>query len=80
MPTVAVTQIPLLGVNGSGILKVNVTENTPKVSDPIMPDDSKFEAQNTHVLLIQNEGKIVWCKNWAFWLLKTHGFSCHLQF
>lgn len=38
MPT-AVTQIPLLGVNGSGQLKVN-TENLPKVSDPIVPDDN----------------------------------------
>lgn len=39
MPSVAVTQIPLLGVNGSGQLKVN-TENMPKVSDPIVPDDN----------------------------------------
>lgn len=40
IPTVAVTQLPLLGVNGSGILKINITENTPKVSDPIDPDDN----------------------------------------
>lgn len=35
---VSVTQIPLLGVNGSGILKVTPTENTHKVSEPIDPD------------------------------------------
>lgn len=38
---VSVTQIPLLGVNGSGILHVNVMDkNMPKVSDPIVPDDN----------------------------------------
>ncbi|XP_023938012.2 plexin domain-containing protein 2 [Bicyclus anynana] len=30
----------LLGVNGSGILHVDVNVNTPKVSDPIAPDDT----------------------------------------
>lgn len=47
---ISVTQTPLLGVNGSGILHVNltgnlpanVTDNKPKVSDPIVPDDSKY--------------------------------------
>ncbi|XP_032526734.2 plexin domain-containing protein 2 [Danaus plexippus] len=39
-PSVVVTKIPLLGVNGSGVLHVNVTGNTPKVSDPILPDDN----------------------------------------
>lgn len=34
-----VTKVPLLGVNGSGILHVNTTANSPKVSDPIVPDD-----------------------------------------
>ncbi|CAH0716304.1 unnamed protein product, partial [Brenthis ino] len=37
-----VTKVPLLGVNGSGILHVNITgssSNSPKVSDPILPDD-----------------------------------------
>ncbi|KAJ8736809.1 hypothetical protein PYW07_000080 [Mythimna separata] len=46
--TLSVTQIPLLGVNGSGILHVNLTgslpvnltDNMPKVSDPIVPDDN----------------------------------------
>ncbi|XP_060809492.1 plexin domain-containing protein 2 [Amyelois transitella] len=38
VPTPAVTEIPLLGVNGSGILKVDLS-NVTKVSDPIMPDD-----------------------------------------
>lgn len=37
---VSVTQTPLLGVNGSGILHVNVMNNMPKVSDPIVPDDN----------------------------------------
>ncbi|XP_047040254.1 plexin domain-containing protein 2 [Helicoverpa zea] len=44
----SVTQIPLLGVNGSGILHVNLTghipgnltDSLPKVSDPIVPDDN----------------------------------------
>ena len=36
------TKVPLLGVNGSGILHVNVTANSPKVSDPIVPDDGKL--------------------------------------
>ncbi|XP_013147397.1 PREDICTED: plexin domain-containing protein 2 [Papilio polytes] len=35
-----VTRIPLLGVNGSGILRVNLTENMPKVSEPLLPDDN----------------------------------------
>ncbi|XP_053623691.1 plexin domain-containing protein 2 [Plodia interpunctella] len=35
----SVTEIPLLGVNGSGILKVDLSGNLPKVSDPIVPDD-----------------------------------------
>ncbi|XP_068617972.1 plexin domain-containing protein 2 [Battus philenor] len=39
-PLAAVTQIPLLGVNGSGILRVNLTENLPKVSEPLLPDDN----------------------------------------
>ncbi|XP_045541966.1 plexin domain-containing protein 2 [Papilio machaon] len=40
-PAVAtVTKIPLLGVNGSGILRVNLTENMPKVSEPLLPDDN----------------------------------------
>lgn len=49
-PTTAtsVTHTPLLGVNGSGILHVNLTANLPinltdtmpKVSDPIVPDDN----------------------------------------
>lgn len=43
MPAVAVTQTPLLGENGTGILKINITENTPKVSDPIMPDDNSTD-------------------------------------
>ncbi|KAJ0183985.1 hypothetical protein K1T71_000408 [Dendrolimus kikuchii] len=37
-PVVSVTQTPLLGENGTGILKRNST--APKVSDPIDPDDS----------------------------------------
>lgn len=49
MPTVAVTQTPLLGVNGSGQLKVN-TENMPKVSDPIVPDDSKYTEHARNVV------------------------------
>ncbi|XP_073957224.1 plexin domain containing lethal (1) G0289 [Choristoneura fumiferana] len=36
----SVTQIPLLGVNGSGIYKGNSSETMPKVSDPILPDDN----------------------------------------
>ncbi|XP_049885277.1 plexin domain-containing protein 2 [Pectinophora gossypiella] len=37
----AVTQIPLLGRNGTGILRVNITSGqTPRVSDPIFPDDN----------------------------------------
>lgn len=37
---IVVSPIPLLGVNGSGILRVNLTGNSPKVSDPILPDDN----------------------------------------
>ncbi|CAH2103698.1 unnamed protein product [Euphydryas editha] len=37
---VVVTATPLLGFNNSGILHVNVSDNTPKVSDPIVPDDN----------------------------------------
>lgn len=38
--TVSVTKTPLLGENGTGILKIDLNEKTPKVSDPINPDDN----------------------------------------
>ncbi|XP_064076323.1 plexin domain-containing protein 2 [Vanessa tameamea] len=34
------TNTPLLGFNNSGTLHVNVPDNMPKVSDPILPDDN----------------------------------------
>lgn len=40
---VEVATKPLLGFNNSGILHVNVSDNTPKVSDPIVPDDNTNE-------------------------------------
>ncbi|CAB3226399.1 unnamed protein product [Arctia plantaginis] len=36
----SVTQTPLLGENGHGILHVDVLGKLPKVSDPIVPDDN----------------------------------------
>ncbi|CAH2217812.1 jg20954, partial [Pararge aegeria aegeria] len=39
-PPTDISKIPLLGVNGSGILHVDVNTNNPKVSEPITPDDN----------------------------------------